>query len=144
MGENSNKPDVLLSKLDSLMKSGRVENRSHTPPILTQALPDELQGQIPTLTDAIGNRRIDPDSCPDQGAQKVQDVIASRLVASVDHEIADLLTELPALQDKLAVLHRSLRFALTQLVNVRWNDDDAEDDDAESEIDAGSDPDQLA
>lgn len=144
MGDNSDKPDALLNKLDSLMKSGRAENRSSTPPTLTQALPDDQQGPIPTLTNAIGSGRPDPDDSADQSVQKVQDVVAARLVASVDQEMADLLKELPALQDKLAVLHRSLKFALPQLVNIRWEDNAADDNDLDAADDTGTDPEQQA
>jgi hypothetical protein len=142
MGENSNKSDALLSKLDSLMKSGRAENRSNTPPVLTEALPDDQQDTIPTLTDAIGNRRLDSAKSLSEAAERVQDVIAARLVTSVDREMADLSKELPALQDKLAVVHRSIKFALPQLVNMRWADSTVADDDADAVDDTGTNPDQ--
>jgi len=140
MGDNSDKPDALLNKLDSLIRSGRAENRSNAPPVLTEALPDDQQGPIPTLTNAIGNRRISSEDGASDSAEKVQDVIASRLVASVDREMADLSEELPALQGKLAVLHRSIKFALPQLVTLRWDDDGVENDDAAD--DTGTRPDR--
>ena len=139
MANNGDKPDALLNKLDSLMKSGRVENRSNTPPVLTEALPDDQQGPIPTLTDAIEKPGLDSADNPGN-TEKVQDVVASRLVASVDREMAELSEELPALQDKLAVLHRSIKFALPQLVSLRWDEPAA--DDADATDDTGTDPDQ--
>ncbi len=132
MGDNSDKPDALLNKLDSLIRSGRAENRSNTPPVLTEARPDDQQGPIPTLTNAIGNRRIASEDGESDSAERVQDVIASRLVASVDREMADLSQELPALQEKLAVLHRSIKFALPQLVSLRWDDAPIDDDDVDA------------
>ncbi len=61
----------------------------------------------------------------------VQRSISSRLVAAIDTEMAGLNKKLPAHKGKLAVLHRSLRFALPELVRLRWEEplpDDADDD----------------
>jgi hypothetical protein len=154
MGDNSDKPDILLNKLDSLMKSGRAENRSNTPPVLTEALPDNLQGQIPTLTDAVENRRPEPagledqdedpgkdpgeDQGEDRSTKTAQGVVASRLVASIDQEMTGLFAQFPALHDKLTVLHRSLKYALPQLVRIRWDDNAA---DSGTENDTGKTPD---
>ncbi len=144
MGENSDEPDALLNKLDSLMKSGRPQNRRDTPPVLTEELADDQQGPIPTLTNAIGNRRLDSVDSLSEGTAKVQDVVVSRLVASIDREITELSAELPALQDKLAALHRSLKLALPQLVSMRWDDNAIEDDDMDAAHDTGPDPDSQA
>lgn len=141
MGDDSDKPDALLDKLDGLMRSGRAPRHGSAPPVLTEALPDDLQGPIPTLTNAIDKRLPGSAQSPLEGAEKVQDVIASRLVDSVDREMADIVEELPALQDKLKALRRSIKFALPQLVNLRWDDAPVKDDDADAEDDTGTNPD---
>jgi hypothetical protein len=138
MGDNSDKPDDLLDKLDGFLRSGRKHYRRNKPPVLTDALPEDVQGSIPTLTNAIENSR---DESTDKEADEereheehVRDAVASRLVASVDREMADLSEAYPDFQAKLALLHRSIQFALPQLVNLRWEDTD--DDAVEGDGDA--------
>jgi hypothetical protein len=69
----------------------------------------------------------------------VAESISSRLLGVLDQEMSRLLSELPGEESKLSVLHRSLRFALPELVRLRWLEpedgdaDDAGDDDTESE-----------
>jgi hypothetical protein len=46
--------------------------------------------------------------------------ISARLLAALDQEMSSLVKALPLEKDRLAVLHRSLRFALPELVRLRW------------------------
>lgn len=62
----------------------------------------------------------------------LQDLISSRLVARIDNEIASLLKELPGHGAKLAVLHRSIRFALPELVRLRWQEPPNAESDTEA------------
>jgi hypothetical protein len=66
--------------------------------------------------------------------------ISARLLDVLDEEMAQLLKELPAEKSRLSVLHRSLRFALPELVRLRWLeptngglDEDSSDGDPEQE-----------
>jgi ribosomal 50S subunit-associated protein YjgA (DUF615 family) len=146
MADDHDKPDALLDKLDGFLRSGRAHHRRNKPPVLTDALSDDLTQPIPTLTNAIGNSG-DGDSSTDH-EENIKQLVASRLVASVDQEIADLLEAFPDFRDKLALLHRSISFAMPQLVSLRWEDADedavaaADDAAVDAAEDSGSDPDQ--
>lgn len=153
MEDKSDKPDALLDKLDGFLRSGRSQKRRNTPPVLTDALPDDLQGSIPTLTNALENARLDSEDNEAELAEQVKDLVVSKLVASVDHEMADLGEAFPDFRGKLALLHRSIRFALPQLVNLRWEDADDDtgaadddaitaEDDSVAADDTGANPDQ--
>jgi len=146
MEDKGDKPDALLDKLDGFLRSGRRQKSRNTPPVLTDALPDDLQGSIPTLTNALENEHPDGADNGVELAEKLKDLVTSKLVASVDHEMADLSEAFPDFRDKLALLHRSIIFALPQLVDLRWEDADddaaAADDEAVAAEDTGSKSDQ--
>ena len=67
---------------------------------------------------------IEQDDNDDVGEQQTSPVlhesISARLLEVLDQEMTDLLKELPSEKSKLSVLHRSLRFALPELVRLRW------------------------
>lgn len=138
-GDDSDKPDDLLDKLDGFLRSGRKHYRRNRPPVLTDALADDSQDSIPTLTNAFENARLGSEDNEVEREQRVKEVVTAKLVASVDQEMEELAEAFPDFQDKLALLHRSVRFALPQLVSMRWGDadDDTADDDA---ITADDDP----
>lgn len=127
MSASIDKPDALLDKLDNLMRSSHAEDRAKPPPVLTEALQDDKEGVIPTLVDAVEVAQGTPiDKQSGLNEPSVEDIVASRLVASVSREMAALWNEFAAHQDKLAVLHRSIKFALPQLVRLRWEESAAE------------------
>lgn len=138
-GDDGDKPDDLLDKLDGFLRSGRKHYRRNRPPVLTDALADDSQDSIPTLTNAFENARLGSEDNEVEREQRVKEVVTAKLVASVDQEMEELAEAFPDFQDKLALLHRSVRFALPQLVSMRWGDadDDTADDDA---ITADDDP----
>jgi hypothetical protein len=140
-GDDSDKPDDLLNKLDGFLRSGRKHYRRNRPPVLTDALADDSQGSIPTLTNAFENARLGSGDNEVELEERVKEAVTSKLLASVDQEMEELAEAFPEFQDKLALLHRSVRFALPQLVSLRWGDADddtvAADDDA---ITADDDP----
>jgi hypothetical protein len=137
MADDDDKEDKLLDKLDGLMRSGRGPRPQHPPPVLTDAVPQPRAQAIPTLTDVVESDEAGAQVALDPERTDLDSAIASRLVASVDREMASLSKVLPAHRYKLAVLHRSLRFALPELVRLRWQDQLPEDED---DIDAsGSD-----
>jgi len=94
----------------------------------------------------------EPDATPDDSGQNefddaseqrtlpvLHESISERLLDVLDQEMTSLLKELPAEKSKLSVLHRSLRFALPELVRLRWLEspaggaDEAHDGDSEAE-----------
>jgi hypothetical protein len=58
----------------------------------------------------------------------------------MDREMGRFAQELPVHRSRLAVLHRSLRFALPELVRLRW--EDITEPESPHEDDAGASPDQ--
>jgi hypothetical protein len=88
-----------------------------------------------------------PDDIQEDGADTshetpavLHESVSARLLDVIDREMSRLVNELPAEKYKLAVLHRSLRFALPELVRLRWlepptdeHDDTGGDGDSESE-----------
>lgn len=154
-GDDGDKPDDLLDKLDGFLRSGRKHYRRNKPPVLTDALADDSQGSIPTLTNAFENARLGSRVNEVGREERVKEVITAKLVASVDQEMKELAEAFPDFQDKLALLHRSVRFALPQLVSLRWEDSDDEtaaadddaitaDDDPVAANDTGTNPDQQS
>ena len=152
-GDDSDQPDDVLDKLDGFLRSGRKHYRRNKPPVLTDALADESQSSIPTLTNAFDNARLGSEDNEVELEDKVKEVVASKLVASVDQEMEELAEAFPDFQDKLALLHRSIRFALPQLVSLRWENTDEDaatagddantaDDDSVAADDTRTDPDQ--
>ena len=53
MADEGNNMDALLEKLDGLIQSGRARRRRDPPPVLTDAIPNASESEIPTLTDAV-------------------------------------------------------------------------------------------
>jgi len=154
-GDDSDQPDDVLDKLDGFLRSGRKHYRRNRPPVLTDALADDSQDSIPTLTNAFENARLGSEDNEVEREERVKEVITAKLVASVDQEMEELAEAFPDFQDKLALLHRSVRFALPQLVSLRWGDADddtvAADDDAitaddnpVAANDTGTNPDQQS
>lgn len=154
-GDDGDKPDDLLDKLDGFLRSGRKHYRRNRPPVLTDALADDSQDSIPTLTNAFENARLGSEDNEVELEEKVKEVVTAKLVASVDQDMEELAEAFPDFQDKLALLHRSVRFALPQLVSLRWGDandetvaadDDAitADDDPVAANDTGTNPDQQS
>ena len=152
-GDDGDKPDDLLDKLDGLLRSGRKHYRRNKPPVLTDALADDSQDSIPTLTNAFENTGLGYPDDEVEREERVKEVVTSKLVASVDQNIEELAEEFPDFQDKLALLHRSIRFALPQLISLRWEDADDDtgaadnyaitpEDDSVAASDTGTDPDQ--
>ena len=154
-GDDGDKPDDLLDKLDGLLRSGRKHYRRNKPPVLTDALADDSQDSIPTLTNAFENARLGSNIDEVELEERVKEVVTSKLVASVDQEMEELAEAFPEFQDKLALLHRSVRFALPQLVSLRWGDADDDtvaadddaitaDDDSVAADETGTNPDQQS
>jgi hypothetical protein len=145
MANKSDGNDPLFDKLDNLMQSAHARKPHDPPPLLTDAVPEADESAIPTLTDAVeppetavGEHR------EEQGREndlvEPPKMISAQLVAAIDREMEKLSKELPVHGHKLAVLHRSLRFALPELVRLRWEDSAEQDTNAEKGRDA--DPDQ--
>ncbi len=63
----------------------------------------------------------------------LQESISSRLVAVIEREMRALIEQIPAHKSKLAVLQRSLRFALPELVRLRLQEDTAAKSDGDSD-----------
>jgi len=154
-GDDGDKPDDLLDKLDGFLRSGRKHYRRNRPPVLTDALTDDSQDSIPTLTNAFENARLGSVENEVELEERVKEVVTSKLVASIDQEMEELAETFPDFQDKLALLHRSVRFALPQLVSLRWEDSDDDtvaadddaitaDDDPVAANDTGTNPDQQS
>lgn len=121
--DEKDKESELLDKLDGLIRSGRGRKPRDPPPVLTEAIPDPTESAIPTLTDAVEDAPEVPNDSPQSSRPSDQKLVADRLLASVSREIVSLSKALPAHQSRLSVLHRSLRFALPELVRLRWQDD---------------------
>lgn len=136
MANQSDSDDPLLNKLDSLMQSGHARKPHDPPPLLTDAVPEADGSAIPTLTDAVEIPQAPAEQDSPGEPDDPRQLISSRLVAVVDNEMDTLSRDLPAHRRKLLVLHRSLRFALPELVRLRWEetpdrDTDIEDGDAD-------------
>ncbi len=145
MANERNSNDPLFNKLDNLMQSGHARKPRDPPPLLTDAVPDADDSAIPTLTDAV--EPPEPVSIehqvseqPDEEAADPRTLISTRLVAAIDGEMEELSKELPVHRHRLAVLHRSLRFALPELVRLRW--EDTTEQDTNTRNGADTDPDQ--
>jgi len=101
---------------------------------LQQEVPTELHEDAPVEIQHSGSDAVQQDM-----PTASHEFISSRLLAVLDREMTDLSGELPAQQGKLSVLHRSLRFALPELVRLRWEEsladelDDDNDDPSEPE-----------
>ncbi len=164
MADSKDKDDPLLNKLDNLMHSGHARKSHDPPPLLTDAVPDADESAIPTLTDAVEGPEPtampepEPELAPElelepiptpgpgprgeidaEGQPDLRKLVSSRLVDAIDKEMGKLAKELPAHRNKLAVLHRSLRFALPELVRLRW-EDTAEQDTRSEDDDTSPDP----
>lgn len=63
----------------------------------------------------------------------LQESISSRLVDVIEREMSALIEQIPAHKSKLAVLQRSLRFALPELVRLRLQEDTAAKSDGDSD-----------
>ena len=131
MADQGNKSDALLNKLDSLMQSGHARRKVDAPPLLTDTVPGLDHSAIPTLTDAVEFPEATPEELRDKGPVDLRGMISSRLVAVVDAEMEKLSKQLPADRTRLTVLHRSLRFALPELVRLRWEETPDENTDTE-------------
>jgi len=154
-GDDGDKPDELLDKLDGLLRSGRKNYRPNRPPVLTDALADDSQDSIPTLTNAFEDTGLRYAEDEVEREERVKEAVTSKLLTSIDQEMEDLAEAFPEFQNHLALLHRSVKFALPQLVNLRWGDanddmvaadDDAitADEDPVAADDTGTNPDQQA
>lgn len=75
-------------------------------------------------------------SSPDRASD--QKLVTDRLLANIGREIASLSKALPAHSARLAVLHRTLRFALPELIRLRW--EEAGNPDAVDSSDANDTP----
>ncbi len=144
MAKESDSNDPLFSKLDNLMQRGHARKPHDPPPLLTDAVPDADESAIPTLTDAV--EPIEPAAGETRGKTDQEndpadprEMISSRLVAAIDAEMERFSKELPVHEHKLSVLHRSLRFALPELVRLRWEDVANEDTGTEDNADADHD-----
>ena len=117
---------------------------------MTDAVPAPDDSAIPTLTDAVEppqpnvKTELKPEPGGDHPPQDHGDeptkLVSSRLVAAIDREMEQFAKELPSHRATLAVLHRSLRFALPELVRLRW--EDLTEQERSDEYDADADPDQ--
>lgn len=63
----------------------------------------------------------------------LQESISSRLVAVIEREMSALIEQIPAHKSKLAVLQRSLRFALPELVRLWLQEDTAAKSDGDGD-----------
>ncbi len=85
MTDQGDNKDALLEKLDGLIQSGRARKRRDPPPVLTDAIPTNKEGDIPTLTDAVempGTSHTEqPAEQPEAAGQQAQQQTAH---ASVD------------------------------------------------------------
>ena len=82
-----------------------------------------------------------PEDAPidfqDDTPVELQEQISSRLLAAIEREMQSLSNELADPDDKLGVLHRSIRYALPELVRLRWLESPGTDPDTD-----GSDEDE--
>jgi len=146
MADKGDNNDPLFSKLDNLMQSAHARKPHDPPPLLTDAVPAPDDSAIPTLTDAVEppQPNVKPEPAGDHPPQDHGDdptkLVSSRLVAAIDREMEQFAKELPSHRATLAVLHRSLRFALPELVRLRW--EDLAEQERGVEYDADADPDQ--
>ena len=97
------------------------------------ATPKEGSGNLEQQTPAKLQETTFEDSKPDISDDAGQpeptvlhESISERLLGVLDEEMSSLLKELPSEKSKLSVLHRSLRFALPELVRLRWLEPPAE------------------
>jgi hypothetical protein len=134
MADQGDSNDPLLNKLDNLMQRGHARQSHDPPPRLTDTVPDVRDSDIPVLTDAVETPSAPAPEKKVEDPAEARKLITSRLVTVVDDEIGKLSKELSGHEARLAVLHRSLRFALPELVRLRWEEipeTDAQPGDAE-------------
>ena len=85
--------------------------------------PDDIEQQAPANpqeTTSVDREQHEIDDVGQQTPVVLHESISERLLDVLDQEMSDLLKELPSEKSKLSVLHRSLRFALPELVRLRW------------------------
>ena len=105
--------------------------------------PEPEPGLTLDLEPLSAEPKAEPEPAGDSATTDYADprtVISSRLVAAMDREMGKFAQELPVHRSRLAVLHRSLRFALPELVRLRW--EDITEPESPHEDDAGASPDQ--
>lgn len=103
-----------------------VGSESNTPSGSEINTPDEPNTATNHQQEAADN--VQPDTPAD-----LQESISSRLVAVIEREMSALIEQIPAHKSKLAVLQRSLRFALPELVKLRLQEDTAAKSDGDSD-----------
>ncbi|UCH48178.1 MAG: hypothetical protein JSU95_19510 [Betaproteobacteria bacterium] len=106
-----------------------------------QAATSEPSEDTPVEPDTtIDHQQEGTDDAEPNTAAELQDSISARLVSVVDREMSALSEQIPAHKNKLAVLQRSLRFALPELVRLRLQEDRTgnSDDDSDDPADADS------
>ena len=121
MAERGDNDDPLLDKLDSLMQRGHAPQSHNPPPRLTDTVPDAGESAIPTLTDAV-NAPLAGQKPAEDETEDPRELIASRLLALIDEEMEKLSREIGGHGPRLALLHRTLRFAVPELVRLRWEE----------------------
>ncbi len=115
-----------------------------TPLEFEPGTPVTSKPQAPAEAQQVGDTALEPEEPNDRGEERredfaqtnpvdLQQTIASRLVAVLDREMAGLTETLPGHKSKLTALHRSLRFALPELVRLRWQDSESEESKDSSE-----------
>jgi len=85
--------------------------------------PDDQQQQPqPGIEEATpeDSEQDETDGTLQSASPVLHESISERLLDVLDREMSRLLSELPSEKSKLSVLHRSLRFALPELVRLRW------------------------
>ena len=103
-----------------------VGSETNTPSGPEISAPDRPNTATDHQLDAADN--IQPDTPAD-----LQESISSRLVTVIEREMSALIEQIPAHKSKLAVLQRSLRFALPELVRLRLQEDTAAKSDGDGD-----------
>lgn len=105
------------------------------------AAPARLDKEAPIEPETTVDHRQDQTNSVQPAAPvDLQESISARLVSAIDREMTALTDEIPAQKSKLAVLQRSLRFALPELVRLRLQEEPAGNrtDDNDDSTQAGS------
>lgn len=98
--------------------------------------PENLEQQAPAEDQGAAPDDRPQQEADDTGRQTptvLHESISERLLDVLDREMSSLLKDLPSEKSKLSVLHRSLRFALPELVRLRWLEPPADGSEGDSE-----------
>jgi hypothetical protein len=116
-----------------------IDDRPGEPDAPQPEAPATLQPPEPDDAQPQARANLQPEEshfAQPQAPESLQASISARLITAIEGEMAKLNREIPAHKSKLAVLQRSLSFALPELVRLRFQDE-AFDDSSDDSDDAG-------